>query len=58
MLVRKVRGQNKVGKIILSKSEVDMARKMGIRIEMYAKQRLLQIAKERRWKWFFNKEKK
>jgi len=57
MIVRKIRNQNKIGKIILSKSEVDAVRRMGLEIEDYVRQRLIQIAKERRWKWFFNKEK-
>ena len=57
MLVRKVRNQNKISKIILFKSEVDSVRRMGLKIEDYVRQRLIQIAKERRWKWYFNKEK-
>ena len=57
MLVRKVRNQNKVGKIILLSTEVALARKLGIPLEKYAKEALWFIAKERRWKWFFNKEK-
>ena len=57
MLVRKVRNQNKFGKIILFKTEADLIRKMGLKIEDYVKQRLIEIAKERKWKWFFNKEK-
>ena len=58
MLVRKVRGQNKVGKIILSRSEVELVKRMGVSFEAYVRQRLVQIAKERRWKWYFNEEKK
>ena len=58
MLVRKVRGQNMIGKIILLAAEVAVARKMGIPVEKYIEARLVQIAKQRRWKWFFNKEKK
>jgi len=58
MLVRKVRGQNKVGKIILSRSEVESVKRMGVSLEAYVKQRLVQIAKERGWKWYFNEEKK
>jgi hypothetical protein len=58
MLVRKVRGEDKVGKVILLASEVAVARKMGIPVEKYVKARLVQIAKQRRWKWYFNKEKK
>jgi hypothetical protein len=55
MLVRKVRGEDKVGKIILLAAEVAVVRKMGIPIEKYITARLVQIAKERRWKWYFNK---
>jgi hypothetical protein len=57
MIVRKVRGEDKVGKIILMRDEVEIARKMGISVEKYAAARLVQIAKKRGWKWFFNKEK-
>jgi len=56
MIVRKVRGQNKIDKIILSKTEADVVRRRGISLEEYVKVRLVQIAKKRRWKWFFNKE--
>jgi hypothetical protein len=58
MLVTKVRGQDKIDKVILSKTEVDLLRKMGIPLQVYAKEQLLKIAKKRRWKWYFNKEKK
>ena len=57
MIVRKVRGQNKVGKIILLRTEVDMIRKMGLSVADYVRHALLRIAKERRWKWYFDKEK-
>ena len=57
MLVRKVRGQNKVSKITLFPAEVALARKLGIPVEDYVREALLFIAKERKWKWFFkNKE--
>lgn len=56
MYVRKVRGQNKVGKVILVASEVALIRRMGVPLEKYVKMRLIQIAKERRWTWYFNKE--
>ena len=56
MIVRKVRGQDKVGKIILSKYEVESVKRMGVSLEAFVKQRLIQIAKKRRWKWYFNKE--
>lgn len=57
MLVRKVRNQNKVSKIILSKTEADVVRRSGVSLEEYVKQMLIEIAKKRRWKWFFDKEK-
>ena len=56
MLVRKVRGQDKVGKVILTPSEVAVAKKMGIPIEKWVTTQLIFIAKKRRWKWYFNKE--
>ena len=56
MLVRKVRNQNKVGKTTLLTTEVALARKLGIPLERYAKEQLWFIAKQRRWKWFFDKE--
>jgi len=57
MYVRKVRGQNKIGKIVLNAFQVAVIRKSGLSLEDYVKQQLLLIAKERRWKWYFNKEK-
>ena len=57
MRVRKVRNENRVGKITLSASEVELAKRMGISVEKYAKNRLVKIAKERRWKWFFKEYK-
>jgi hypothetical protein len=56
MLVRKVRGQNKIGKVLLSQSELAIVRKLGIPVELYIKEHLARIAKERRWKWYFTKE--
>jgi hypothetical protein len=58
MMVRKVRGEDKVGKIILSDIEAQLVRKMGIPIETYIKEQLISIAKKRKWKWYFNKESK
>lgn len=56
MYVRKVRGQNKVGKIIISVSEATMVRKLGIDLETYVKEQLKLIAKQRKWKWYLEKE--
>ena len=58
MLVRKVRGQDRVGKITLTPSEVAVAKKMGVPIEKWVTTQLIFIAKKRRWKWYFNKETK
>jgi hypothetical protein len=57
MYVRKVRGQDKIGKIILTPQEVAVVRKLGMDPKDYVKQALLIIAKQRRWKWYLNKEK-
>ena len=57
MYVRKVRNENRVGKITLTASEVELVKRMGISVEKYVKNRLVQIAKERRWKWFFKEYK-
>jgi hypothetical protein len=58
MYVRKVRGQDKVGKLTLTATEVALAKKQGITLEAYAKHVLLIIAKQRRWKWYLNKGRK
>jgi predicted choloylglycine hydrolase len=57
MYVRKVRGQDKVGKIVITAFQAAVVRKMGLTLEKYVKQQLLIIAKKRRWKWYLNREK-
>ena len=57
MKVRKVRGRNKLGNISVSRSEYELARKLGIPIEQWVEQTLLLIAKKRKWTWYLNKEK-
>ena len=57
MIVRKVRGEDRIEKIILHYWEVEACKKMDMPVELYAKKLLLQIAKKRRWKWYLNKEK-
>ena len=57
MIVRKVRGQDKIEKITLSYSEVMLAEKLGMTVELYAAKQLNLIAKKRRWKWFFKDKK-
>jgi hypothetical protein len=56
MIVRKVRGQNKIDKVILSKGEVEFLKKMVIPFEKFVKEALLLIAKKRKWKWYLKKE--
>ena len=56
MLVRKVRGQNKVGKVILTLAEMEVVRKQGIPIAFYIGQQLVFIAKKRRWTWYFTQK--
>jgi hypothetical protein len=53
MIVRKVRGENKVGKISLSPTDLALVRKLGLPLEAYVKEALARIAKKRKWKWFF-----
>ena len=57
MIVRKVRGEGRVGKIIMSKIEYDICKKLGVSVEDFIREALLMIAKKRRWKWYLNKEK-
>jgi hypothetical protein len=57
MYVRKVKGQDRVGKITLTPTEVAVLKKQGVRIEDYVRHALNIIAKKRRWKWFFNQGK-
>lgn len=57
MLVRKVRGQDKIGTIRLTPTDLHMAQKFGLSIEDYVNNRLIRIATDRRWKWFFKRDK-
>ncbi len=58
MYVRKIRGQEKISNVILSQSEVEVVKRLGISLEDYVKKMLVMIAKERRWKWYFKEEHK
>jgi hypothetical protein len=57
MIVRKVRGKEKVGKVIMSRIEYDICKKLGVSVEDFIREALLMIAKKRRWQWYLNKEK-
>ena len=52
MIVRKVRGENRIHPVKVSSVQVLLAKKMGISIEEYVKAYLKMIAKQRRWKWW------
>jgi hypothetical protein len=56
VLVKKVRGQNKLRYVILTSDEIALAEKLGLPIKNYIKQKLIFIAIKRKWKWFLNKE--
>jgi hypothetical protein len=56
MIVTKVRGQEKVGKILISASEAHVAKSLGLPVEKYIKLLLADIAKKRRWKWYFKQQ--
>lgn len=58
MIVTKVRGQDKVDKILVTPTEAAMVKKLGVPLKLYVERQLRLIAKRRRWKWFFKKEKK
>lgn len=57
MIIKKVRGKNEIHPIILTSSEVAVIKKMGVSIERYVKRRIEMVAKQRKWKWYFEKEK-
>ena len=57
IIVRKVRGQNKLKPVILSPIDVKLIKRHGLRVEEFVKDYVRMIAKKRRWKWYFEKEK-
>jgi hypothetical protein len=57
MIVRKVRGQNKLHPIRMSVVEAKLAREAGLTLEEYAQAYVLMIAKQRRWKWYLETHK-
>ena len=52
MIVRKVRGENRLHPIRMSATEAQLARNAGLTLEEYAQAYVLMIAKQRRWKWY------
>lgn len=55
MIVRKVRGENKVGRIIVSYTETLLCKKMGVPVKVWVKEQLRLIAKKRKWDWYLEK---
>ena len=58
MQVRKIRGKNAISPVRLTSVQVMLAKKAGLSIEEYVKAYLDMIAKQRRWKWWFERKKK
>lgn len=56
MIIKKVRGKNEIHPIRLNSSEVAVIKNMGIPITDYIKRRVEMIAKQRKWKWYFEEE--
>ena len=55
MIVRKVRGENRIHLVKITSVQVMLAKKCGLTIEQYVSAYLKMIAKERRWKWWGTK---
>jgi hypothetical protein len=58
MIVQKVRGKNELKPIRVTKSEYDLAMRLGLSIEDFVKEYVKRVAKQRRWKWWFEKQEK
>lgn len=56
MIVRKRRGKNELMPIRMTKVEYDLCMKLGLTVEQFVKEYVAMIAKERRWKWWFEKK--
>lgn len=56
MEVRKVRGQNKIHPIRLSKAEMQICHKLALKPESFIYEYVKMVAKKRRWKWFFEQK--
>lgn len=58
MKVRKMRGEDRISKVVVSQADVLNAKALGIEIKTYIKRHLEMIAKKRRWTWYFARENK
>ena len=57
MIIRKRRGKNELMPIRIYQGEYMLAARLGVPIEEYVKAAVMRTAKERRWKWFFDRYK-
>ena len=55
MIVTKVRGKNEIKPILLLPSEVALMRRLGLDIPETVTFMVRRIAKQRRWKWYFER---
>jgi hypothetical protein len=58
MYVRKVRGKNAIYPVRMTSVQAMLAKKAGVSLEEYVKAYVAMIAKQRRWKWFFERKAK
>jgi hypothetical protein len=58
MKVRKVRGEDRISKVVVSQADVLHAKALGVEIKTYIKRYLEMIAKKRRWAWYLAKGQK
>ena len=56
MEIRKVRGENRIHPVRMSRVQYELALKLGLKPEEYVKAYLEDTAKRRRWKWFFERK--
>jgi len=57
MYVRKVRGKNAIHPVKMTSIQAMLAKKAGVTLEQYVKAYVKMIAKQRRWKWYLERNK-
>ena len=55
MIIRKVRGQEKIHPVILTQAECTLAKNMGISIDQYVLEAIEKTATRKKWDWWFRK---
>ena len=56
MYIRKVRGKNAIHPVRMTSIQAMLAKKAGVSLEQYVKAYIEMVAKQRRWKWWFEKK--